>query len=70
MTNLTNAQPLSPVALVAHDGTFSAFELGQRASEGLEVLAEGGDNSQFISEAETIIGGRLGPCSSQSRGIS
>ena len=56
VTNLTNAQPLSPVALVAHDGSFRAFELGQRASEGLEVLAEGGDTSQFVGEAELIDG--------------
>jgi len=56
VTNLTNAQPLSPVAMVAHDGGFRVFDVGARATEGLEVLAEGGDNSQFLSEAEMNAG--------------
>lgn len=56
VTNLTNAQPLSPVAVVAHGGGFRVFQLGEAASPGLEALAEGGDNSQFISEATSQSG--------------
>ncbi len=56
VTNLTNAQPLSPLGVVAHDGTFSVFGLGAAASAGLEVLAEGGDNGQFLSDAAVLPG--------------
>ncbi|MEM7080530.1 MAG: spondin domain-containing protein [Pseudomonadota bacterium] len=49
VTNLTNAQPLSPVALIGHDGSQQIFTLGAPASAGLEVLAEGGDNSELLA---------------------
>ncbi|MEM1141747.1 MAG: spondin domain-containing protein [Pseudomonadota bacterium] len=49
--NLTTGQPLSPLAAVIHDGDFRAFTVGEAASEGLELLAEGGDNSGFLDEA-------------------
>lgn len=52
VSNLTNSQPLSPVAVVAHVDGYSAFEVGTAATPGLEVLAEGGDNSDFIAEAD------------------
>ncbi|MEM7430306.1 MAG: spondin domain-containing protein [Pseudomonadota bacterium] len=52
VTNLTNAQPLSPVAVIAHDGSYSVFTLGMPATAGLETLAEGGDNSALIAEAD------------------
>ena len=52
VSNLTNSQPLSPVAVVAHVDGYSAFEVGTAATLGLEVLAEGGDNSEFIAEAD------------------
>ncbi len=48
VTNLTNNQPMSPLAVVTHDGQYSAWSIGQPASAGLELLAEGGDNSEFI----------------------
>lgn len=78
VTNLTNAQPLSPVAAVAHDGDFRVFQLGEPASVGLEVLAEGGDNAQFISEAAaetgvlTTVSGEapIGPAGSETLRIS
>lgn len=54
VSNLTNAQPLSPVAVVAHGDAYSPFALGMPASAGLETLAEGGDNSGFLSEAAAI----------------
>jgi hypothetical protein len=51
VSNLTNAQPLSPVGVVVHEAGFSAFDVGNPASVGLEMLAESGDNSQFLSDA-------------------
>ena len=52
VSNLTNAQPLSPVAVVAHADGYSLFSVGATASAGLEVLAEGGDNTDLIAEAD------------------
>lgn len=44
VTNLTNAQPLSPVAAVLHtEGQL--WSIGASASEALEEMAEGGDTS-------------------------
>ena len=67
--NLTLSQPFSPVAVVAHGNDYSMFGIGESASVGLEQLAEGGDTSEFISEAEanesvvgtTTASGVLGP---------
>jgi hypothetical protein len=76
VTNLTAAQPLSPLALVAHNDDYQAFMIGEPASNGLEVLAEGGDNSMLISEAveagafTTVTGtGPIGPKSSSTVSI-
>ena len=52
VTNLSNAQPLSPVAIVAHQGGYSVFAVGMAATAGLETLAEVGDNSVLIAEAD------------------
>lgn len=52
VTNLTNNQPFSPIAAVLHTPDFSGMTLGTSASAALEVLAEGGDNSQFLSDAD------------------
>jgi hypothetical protein len=49
--NLTNAQPLSPVAVVAHQAGFTLFVVGDPASAGLEELAEGGDNTRLLADA-------------------
>lgn len=51
VSNLTNAQPLSPIAVIAHGASFSVFSVGSPASPGLEVLAEGGDNGTLLAEA-------------------
>lgn len=51
VVNLTAAQPFSPVAVIAHDGNYSLFTVGQPATEGLELMAEGGDNSDLLLEA-------------------
>ena len=52
VTNLTNGQPLSPVAVIAHQSGYSVFAVGAAATVGLETLAEGGDNSALIAEAD------------------
>ncbi len=52
VTNLTNAQPLSPVAVVAHFDGYAPFSVGAPASVGLEDLAEGGSNAAFLAEAD------------------
>lgn len=52
VTNLTNAQPFSPIAVIAHQDGWNAFTDGSAASDGLEQLAEGGANAALISEAE------------------
>ena len=52
VTNLTNAQPLSPVAVIAHREGYSVFTIGMAATAGLENLAEGGDNATLLSEAD------------------
>ena len=56
VVNLTAAQPLSPIALIAHDDSYRAFNLGDVATPGLELLAEGGDNTDFLAEAEADSG--------------
>lgn len=52
-TNLTAGQPMSPLALIAHDAAYQAFAPGHPASVAVEKLAEGGDNSMLLSEAKT-----------------
>jgi len=52
VTNLTNGQPLSPVAVIAHQDGYSVFTIGQAATVGLETQAEGGDNMMLISDAD------------------
>ncbi|MGI9271596.1 MAG: spondin domain-containing protein [Woeseiaceae bacterium] len=56
VTNLTNAQPLSPIAVIAHQNTFPVFTIGSPASAGLETLAEGGDNSALLAAAMSTTG--------------
>lgn len=56
VTNLTNAQPLSPVAVIAHQNTFPVFTIGSPASGGLELLAESGDNSLLLTDAMAVAG--------------
>lgn len=51
--NLTAGQPFSPLAVLIHDASQTAFEIGTAASAGLEQLAEGGDNSQFLADIDS-----------------
>ncbi|MCF6345869.1 MAG: spondin domain-containing protein [Thiomicrorhabdus sp.] len=53
VTNLTNNQTLSPAAIILHSNNYSPFMSGKMASLGLELLAEGGDNSDFLTEADS-----------------
>lgn len=51
VTNISYGQPLAPLALVMHEEDYLAWQVGMAASSGLELLAEGGDNSEFLQEA-------------------
>jgi hypothetical protein len=48
VTNLTYAQPLSPIAVLLHDET-KLWSTGESSSVALEKLAEGGDNTDFLA---------------------
>lgn len=50
VTNLTNAQPMSPVAVMLHTEG-GVWQLGEMASVPLETLAESGDNSALLAES-------------------
>ncbi|VAW83707.1 hypothetical protein MNBD_GAMMA16-1212 [hydrothermal vent metagenome] len=52
VSNLTNNQEFSAVGAVLHSSGYHAFTLGSAADEGLERLAEGGDNSIFLNTAK------------------
>jgi hypothetical protein len=54
VTNLTYAQPLSPIAVALH-GETTMWQVGQPASIALEKLAEGGDNSDFIALPDNLV---------------
>ena len=77
VSNLTGAQPLSPVAIIAHQAGYQVFEIGVPATVGLEELAEGGDNSALLAEADadtavfaTASGaGPIGPAGSETIGF-
>jgi hypothetical protein len=53
LTNLTYAQPLSPVVVTLHGDT-KMWQVGQSASAALEKLAEGGDNTDLIALASNM----------------
>lgn len=73
VSNLTNAQPLSPAAVIAHQDGYSIFAVGSPATGGLEEMAEGGDNTALIAEADadaavTVTGSgaaAIGPAASE-----
>jgi Spondin_N len=52
VVNLTNAQPLSPIAVIGHAAGYTVFSVGAAATTGLEELAEGGDNTALIAAAD------------------
>ena len=55
VTNLTQAQPMSPIAVMLHDdGGF--WQVGTSASNALEKLAEGGDSSELLDDSIILVG--------------
>lgn len=52
LSNLTNHQPLSPLAVVLHKAGYQSWQTGAAASSGLEKLAEGGDTTDFLAAAD------------------
>ena len=51
VTNLTAAQPLSPLAYALHHASFKPFTIGMPASSGVEMLAESGETVDYLAEA-------------------
>ena len=55
VTNLTQAQPMSPIAVMLHnEGDF--WQVGTSASNALEKLAESGDNSELLDNNIILVG--------------
>jgi len=68
VTNATTAQPLNPLACWVHDGSFKIYELGQKATEALHLLAEDADTSALQTAVDDspnasslVIGGAIPP---------
>jgi hypothetical protein len=53
VTNLTHAQPFSPVAVVLHENGY-LWQVGEVASVDIELMAEGGDNSRLIALPQAL----------------
>jgi hypothetical protein len=53
VTNLTYAQPLSPLGVILHTDT-KMWMVGNAASVALEKLAEGGDNTDFLADTNAL----------------
>jgi len=51
LSNLSSNQPLSPLAVVIHGESYTAWSIGVESSIGLEKLAEEGDVTNFLAEA-------------------
>lgn len=56
ITNLTAGQVLTPALLIAHNGDFALFHVGDAATPGLATLAESGNPGPAQSEATNTIG--------------
>lgn len=52
VTNITNNQPLTPIAVVMHTTGYNAWTLGSSVTTGLEELAESGSPTAFLAEAD------------------
>ena len=50
-SNLTSNQPMSPLAISIHGADYTAWTIGEKASVGLETLAESGNGKPFLVEA-------------------
>ncbi|MCG7515852.1 MULTISPECIES: spondin domain-containing protein [Vibrio] len=49
VANLTANQPMSPLAILAHNDKYKLFEIGKSSSIELEHLAEGGSNAELLA---------------------
>jgi hypothetical protein len=56
VTNLTAGQPFSPLAITLHTPEFAPFSIGMAASLGLEKIAEAGDASDYMTNANNHAG--------------
>jgi hypothetical protein len=52
ITNLTQSITFTPFIVTAHDADFHFFQVGDTASAGLQAMAEGGDVSGLLSQAD------------------
>ncbi|HJZ70259.1 MAG TPA: spondin domain-containing protein [Vicinamibacterales bacterium] len=52
ITNLTQSQVFTPIVAASHKSSVKLFELGQPASEPLEILAEAGDTGPLKTTLE------------------
>lgn len=50
LTNLTHGQPFSPGVAVTHNGSTNVFEVGELASNGIEAIAEDGNEAPAVAE--------------------
>lgn len=72
ITNITPGQTFTPQLVVTHPRSVRLFELGEPASEALEIMAEGGDTAPLAASVDDhafdtqTIGGLLGPGESTS----
>jgi hypothetical protein len=53
--NLTNNQPLSPAAIIFHFNGYNAWQYAQPVSVEMELLAEGGDPTNLINDANSDV---------------
>lgn len=51
LTNITANQPLSPATVILHKSGYHLWQAGEMASVALEKLAEGGSNTDVLTEA-------------------
>ncbi len=51
VTNISNGQPLTPLAVVIHESGYDSWQLGASVSQGLEILAESGNPANFLAES-------------------
>lgn len=74
VTNLTANQPMSPIALIRHQASFSPWMTGEPANQALETLAESGNSAEFtgLEGVDTLTSGEgaLAPGMKQSFDIS
>lgn len=56
-TNLTVAQPLSPIAVIVHDTSVQMFSIGTPASAGVEEVAEEGATSTLLESIDAAAQG-------------